>query len=213
MDLAERAGVRVQDVLVSDASRRTTADNAYVSGFGRTRRIVLWDTTIEHCAPAEIGSVAAHELGHAKRRDVVSGTALGALGMVVSVAVLAWALGDPALHGAAHASGAQDPRSLPLLLAVATVLGALGGPLFNAYSRRIEARADQFSLDVTGDPAAMVATWRRLGVRNIADLDPHPLTVLLFATHPPIPARLAHARRWAAAHGRSAEPSPPSSEP
>ena len=210
MDLAERAGVRVQDVLVSDASRRTTADNAYVSGFGRTRRIVLWDTTIEHCEPAEIGSVAAHELGHAKRRDVVSGTALGALGTVVSVAVLAWALGDPALHGAAHTSGAQDPRALPLLLAVATVLGALGGPLFNAYSRRIEARADQFSLDVTGDPAAMVATWRRLGVRNIADLDPHPLAVLLFATHPPIPARLAHARRWAAAHGGSAEPSPES---
>jgi STE24 endopeptidase len=212
-ELAERAGVRVQDVLVSDASKRTTADNAYVSGFGRTRRIVLWDTTIEHCPPAEIGSVTAHELGHAKRRDVVSGTALGALGTVVSVAVLAWALGDAGLQGAAHASGAQDPRSLPLLLAVATVLGALGGPLFNLYSRRIEARADEFSLDATRDPAAMVATWRRLGVRNIADLDPHPLAVALFATHPPIPARLAHARRWAAAHGLSAEPAAQPPEP
>lgn len=206
MDLAEHAGVRVQDVLVSDASKRTTADNAYVSGFGGTRRIVLWDTTIEHCEPAEIASVTAHELGHAERRDVVVGTALGALGTVVSVALLAWALGDPALQGAANTAGAQDPRSLPLLLAVATVLGVVGGPLFNAYSRRIEARADQFSLDVTRDPAAMVATWRRLAVRNISDLDPHPLSVLLFATHPPIPARLAHARRWATGHGVSAEP-------
>jgi STE24 endopeptidase len=200
MALAGESGVRVQDVLVSDASRRTTADNAYVSGFGKTRRIVLWDTTIEHCDTAEIASVAAHELGHAKRQDVVTGTALGAVGTVVSVAVLAWALGRESLRSAANVAGAQDPRAIGLVLAIATVLGMVGGPLFNAYSRRIERRADQFSLDVTRDPAAMVATWRRLGVRNIADLEPHPLSVLLFATHPPIPARLAHARDWAAAH-------------
>jgi STE24 endopeptidase len=199
--LAARSGVRVRDVLVSDASKRTTADNAYVSGFGGTRRIVLWDTTIEHCDEAEIGSVAAHELGHAKRQDVLALTGVGALGAVVSVAVLAWALGVDALRSAAHAAGAQDPRSLPLILAVATVLGMLGGPLLNALSRRIERRADQFSLDLTEDPAAMVATWRRLGVRNISDLDPHPLRVLLFATHPPIAARIAHARAWAAERG------------
>jgi STE24 endopeptidase len=200
-DLARRSGVRVGDVLVSDASKRTTADNAYVSGFGRTRRIVLWDTTIEHCDVAEIAAVTAHELGHAKRRDVVSGTALGAAGAIAGVAVLAWALGRPALLGAAHAAGPGDPRSLALIMALATALGAVGGPLFNAYSRRIEKRADQFSLDLTRDPAAMVATWRRMGVRNLADLDPHRLSVLLFASHPPIPARLAHARAWAVRHG------------
>jgi len=200
MNLARESGVKVQDVLVSDASKRTTADNAYVSGFGKTRRIVLWDTTIEHCDTAEIASVAAHELGHAKRQDVVTGTALGAVGTIVSVAVLAWALGREPLRSAANVAGAQDPRAIGLVLAIATVLGMVGGPLFNAYSRRIERRADQFSLDVTRDPAAMVATWRRLGVRNISDLEPHPLGVLLFATHPPIPARLAHARDWATAH-------------
>jgi STE24 endopeptidase len=204
MDLASRSGVRVQDVLVSDASKRTTADNAYVSGFGGTRRIVLWDTTIEHCTTAEIAAVAAHELGHAKRQDVVAGTALGALGTIASVAVLAWALGREPLRSAADAAGAQDPRSLALVVVLATLLGAIGGPLYNAFSRRIERRADQFSLDLTRDPAAMVATWRRLGVRNIADLDPHPLNVALFATHPPITARLAHARDWAALHGPGA---------
>ena len=204
MGLARESGVKVQDVLVSDASKRTTADNAYVSGFGRTRRIVLWDTTIEHCDTAEIASVAAHELGHAKRQDVVTGTALGAVGTIVSVAVLAWALGREPLRSAANVAGAQDPRAIGLVVAVATVLGMVGGPLFNAYSRRIERRADQFSLDVTRDPAAMVATWRRLGVRNISDLEPHPLGVLLFATHPPIPARLAHARDWAATHAAAA---------
>ena len=198
VELAAAADVQVRDVLVCDASKRTTADNAYVSGFGGTRRIVLWDTTIEHCDTAEIASVAAHELGHAKRQDVLTGTALGALGTVVSVAVLGWALGREPLRDAAGVAGAQDPRAIALVLVIATVLGVVGGPLFNAYSRRIERRADQFSLDVTRDPAAMVATWRRLGVSNIADLDPHPLNVLLFATHPPVKARLAHARNWAA---------------
>jgi len=200
-ELAAAAGVKVQDVLVCDASKRTTADNAYVSGFGGTRRIVLWDTTIEHCDTAEIASVAAHELGHAKRQDVLTGTAFGAVGTIVSVAVLGWALGREPLRHAANVAGAQDPRAIALVLAIATVLGMVGGPLLNAYSRRIERRADQFSLDVTRDPAAMVGTWRRLGVRNIADLDPHPLSVLLFATHPPIPERLAHARNWAARNG------------
>jgi STE24 endopeptidase len=201
MDLATDSGVKVQDVLVSDASKRTTANNAYVSGFGTTRRIVLWDTTIENCEPAEIASVTAHELGHAKRQDVVVGTAVAAVGTIVSVAVLAWALSWHPLHSAAHVTGPQDPRAIALLLAIATVLSALAGPLFNAYSRRIERRADQFGMDLTRDPAAVVMTWRRLAAGNLADLEPHPLTVLLFATHPPIPARLAHARQWAAEHG------------
>ena len=199
-DLASRSGVKVQDVLVSDASRRTTADNAYVSGFGKTRRIVLWDTTIQHLDTAEIASVAAHELGHAKRRDVVTGTAVGAVGTAASVAVLAWTLSSHAFQTAAHVTGPQDPRAIALLLAVASVLGAVAGPLFNAYSRRIERRADQFGMDLTRDPAAVITTWRRLAVSNLADLEPHPVTVLLFATHPPIPARLAHARQWAAEH-------------
>jgi len=200
MRLAEGSGVKVTDVLVSDASKRTTADNAYVSGFGTTRRIVLWDTTIEHCDTAEIASVAAHELGHAKRQDVVTGTALGALGTIVSVAVLAWALAREPLREAADVTGAQDPRAIALVLAVATVLGMLSGPLLNAYSRRIERRADQFGLDLTRDPAAVIATWRRLGVSNLADLDPHRLTVLLFATPPPLPPPRAHPPAGAAQH-------------
>jgi STE24 endopeptidase len=194
--VARDSGVRVRDVLVSDASKRTTADNAYVSGFGRTRRIVLWDTTIEHCTTAEIASVAAHELGHAARRDVLTGTALSACGVAASVAVLAWTLGLGALHDAANVTGAADPRALALCLAVSSLLGGVLGPLYNGYSRHIERRADQFALDLTRDPAAMVSTWRRLGVRNVADLEPHRVRVLLFFTHPPVPARIGHAREW-----------------
>jgi len=189
--------------------------NAYVSGMGRTRRIVVWDTTVDQAAPEEIAVIAAHELGHAARRDVVAGTAVGAAGMAVLTLLLAAALRwDGLLHaagvdaavnpGAGSGSGAwrtaSDPRSLALILALATVLGALGTPFYNAYSRRVEARADGFSLDVTRDPGAMVSTWRTLAVRSVSDLRPNRLEIAMAGTHPPVPARIAHARAWAAEH-------------
>ena len=86
--LAERDGVPVRDVLVADASRRTRAVNAYVSGLGPTRRIVVYDTMLTEATPAETVSVVAHELGHAKRRDVATGTLIGALGTAAGVIAL-----------------------------------------------------------------------------------------------------------------------------
>lgn len=201
MQVAARTDVTVRDILVSDASRRTNSMNAYVSGLGRTRRVVVWDTTVKQAEPDQIAAITAHELGHAARRDVVTGTAVSALGMIAGTLLLAAALHWRALLDAAGTPAATDPRSLPLIMAIATVLGALAAPLFNAYSRRVEARADQYALDLTGDPAAVVATWRNLAVRSISDLEPHPLAQLWLGTHPAIPARIAHARGWAAEHG------------
>jgi Zn-dependent protease with chaperone function len=209
--LAGTTGVPVRDILVSDASRRTNSMNAYVSGIGGTRRIVVWDTTLDQAAPEEITAIAAHELGHAARRDVVSGTAVGAAGTAVLVLLLAAALRwagllsnsgiDPATAaGSGSWRAAADPRSLPLIFALTTLLGGLVAPLYNAYSRRIEARADGFALDVTRDPAAMVSTWRTLAVRGVSDLRPNRLELALAGTHPPVPARIAHARAWAAEH-------------
>jgi STE24 endopeptidase len=201
MQVAAQTGVSVRDILVSDASRRTNSMNAYVSGMGKTRRIVVWDTTVKQAAPDQVAAITAHELGHAARRDVITGTAVSALGMIAGTLLLAAALHWRALLDAAGTPAATDPRTLPLIMALGTVFGALGSPLFNAYSRRIEARADQYALDLTRDPAAVVATWRNLAVQSISDLDPHPLAQLWLGTHPAIPARIAHARGWAAEHG------------
>lgn len=201
MDVVRQSGVAVRDILVSDASRRTNSMNAYVSGMGRTRRVVVWDTTIEQAEPDQIAAITAHELGHAARRDVVTGTAVGALGMIAATLLLAAALHWRALLDAAGTPSAADPRSLALVMAIGSVLGAVGAPLFNAYSRRAEARADQYALDLTRDPAAVVATWRNLAVRGLSDLEPHPLAQTWFGTHPAVPARIAHARGWAARHG------------
>ena len=96
MHWVRRDGVPVKDVQVADASRRTTALNAYVAGYGASRRIVVYDTLLRDAAPAEVKMVVAHELGHAKRNDVLYGTAVGALGAALGVCLLfvvllAWA--------------------------------------------------------------------------------------------------------------------------
>ncbi|MEU6345100.1 M48 family metalloprotease [Streptomyces sp. NPDC046977] len=188
--LAARDGVPVRDVLVADASRRTTALNAYVSGFGRTRRIVAYDTLVATAPAGEVELVVAHELGHVKHRDVLRGTLLGALGAAAGVCVLA------AFLAAASPYAADDPRGLFLLAAAAAVGSALAGPLGCAVSRRAERRADRHALELTGDPAEFIAMQRRLTVANVSDPDPPRALHLLFGTHPTPVQRIAAARAF-----------------
>ncbi|MFI1524576.1 M48 family metalloprotease [Kitasatospora cineracea] len=199
LGLARRDGIAVREVLVADASRRTTALNAYVSGFGPTRRIVVYDTLLTTAEPREVELVAAHELGHVKHRDVATGTALGALGAAVAVPVLAALLAWRPLLDAAGAADAQDPRSLPLLAALAALLGALTVPAQCAASRRIETRADRHALELTDDAEQFIAMQRRLAVTNVADPYPPRAVELLLATHPSTGRRIAAARAWLAA--------------
>lgn len=194
--LAERDGVAVDQVLVADASRRTTALNAYVSGFGSSRRIVVYDTLVERAEPAEVELIVAHELGHAAENDVLVGTLLGALGAAAAVCALALVLTWSPLLRRAGADGMADPRVVPLVLALIALTTLLVAPASNLVSRRIEARADVHALDLTRDPATFVATQKRLALSNLSDLDPHPLAYVFFATHPSVTERLSLAREW-----------------
>jgi STE24 endopeptidase len=175
--LAERARVPVRDVLVADASRRTRKHNAYVSGLGRTRRVVVFDTLLHEAARPEIEVVVAHELGHRRHRDVAKGTIVAMAGFAVGVLV-AWPL-DP------------SPRRIPVLLLAWGVLELVTLPLGAAFSRRLERRADRFALELTRDPAAFEAAFRRLAKANLADLDPPRLAYALLFTHPTPPERIA----------------------
>jgi STE24 endopeptidase len=195
--LAERDGVPVRDVLVADASRRTKAVNAYVSGFGPTRRIVVYDTMLTEATPAEVVSVVAHELGHAKDDDVLTGTAIGALGASIAVIVL-YLLGSWTwLLGRAGVDRIVEPRAIGLLLAVATIAGLVGGPAQAFLSRRIEARADAHALELTGDAATFEDMQRRLGTVNLSDPDPPAWEYWISASHPSTVERMAAARAYA----------------
>ena len=194
--LAERDGVPVEEVLVADASRRTTALNAYVSGFAGTRRIVVYDTLLAQATPREVALVVAHELGHAERRDVLVGTLLGALAAAAGVCALALALSWRPLLRRAGATGMADPRVVPLVAFLVAVTTVLTAPAANLVSRRVEARADVHSLDLTGDPRTFVESQRRLAITNLSDLDPNPVAYAFFATHPAVAERIALARAW-----------------
>ncbi|MEU8818079.1 M48 family metallopeptidase [Actinoplanes sp. NPDC048796] len=197
MQLAERDGVPVKDVLVADASRRTKAVNAYVSGIGPTRRIVVYDTMLTEATPDEVVSVTAHELGHAKDGDVLTGTLLGALGTAAAVIAL-YLLGSwQWLLGRAGVDTIGEPRAIALLLALVTLAGLAAGPAQAFVSRRIEARADTHALDLTGDPATFEAMQRRLGTVNLSDPDPPAWEHTLFASHPSTVERMAAARAYA----------------
>ncbi|MGN6300489.1 MAG: M48 family metalloprotease [Angustibacter sp.] len=206
LDLAARDGQPVRDVLVADASRRTTAENAYVSGLGATRRLVVYDTLLRGADEREVELVVAHELGHVADHDVARGTALGALGAAWGVVALALLSRRRWWWRRSGARGVGDPRSVALLLALLSVAGYLAAPATNLVSRRIEASADVHALQLTRDPVTFAAMQRRLALANISDLQPRWYRELLYETHPSPPWRVALARAWAEQHG---VPGPP----
>jgi STE24 endopeptidase len=221
LELAATMRVPVGDVLVADASRRTTRVNAYVSGLGRTRRVVIYDTLLAAAGPLapdssgppagsgakgdpatstgadEVALVVAHELAHVRHRDVLWGTigaaALAAVSVLVAVAL--FDLGQ--VQRALGVTGLGDPLAAPGLLLLAALGGLAAAPVASAISRWAEARADWVSLEVTRDPVTAVAVERRLALENRADLRPNRLLMLLFASHPSTMARIAQAWLWA----------------
>jgi STE24 endopeptidase len=204
--LAERARVPVRAVLVADASRRTRKENAYVSGLGTTRRLVLFDNLLADGEPGQIRLVVAHELGHRRARHVARGTLLAMAGAAATVFALWGLLAWPGLLEAIGASGPADPRATPFLFLLSGVLELVALPLGSALSRRWEREADRFSLELTRDPEAFEATHRRLARANLADLDPPRAVYALLFSHPTPPERITAARAWArAAETRSAQ--------
>ena len=193
--LADREGVAVDDVLVADASRRTTTLNAYVSGIGSTRRVVLYDTLVEDLPLDQALAVIAHEVAHARHRDVLAGSVLGALGAATGIGLLGVILGGQ--FGGQHRMRGprlDDPEVVPLLIALVTVATLLVAPLQSGVSRRVETRADVTALEATGDGAAMEAMQRILALRSLADPTPPRWSYLWFATHPTVLERIALAR-------------------
>jgi len=195
--LAERAGVPIRDVLVADASRRTRKENAYVSGLGRTRRVVIFDTLLGRNDSPGVRLIVAHELGHRRQRHVAKGTLLGMIAAAGAVLALGVLLRDHALLRAARSSGAADPRAIPLVLLAGAVLQLLAAPFESALSRRWESAADRFSLELTGDVDAFVESFRALARSNLIHLDPPRALYLWTFSHPTPPERIAAARRLA----------------
>ncbi len=198
--LADRAGISVEQVYVADASRRTKKGNAYFTGVGATKRIVLYDNLVARSDPAAVELVLAHEMGHWKHAHIWQGIALALAGMAVvlwcGARVLAWA----AERRAFHLAGPADVAGLPLFLLVLFLLSLVGLPIQNAVSRHFERQADWTSLELTRNPAAFIRAEVDLARSNLADLNPPRPVVWLLYTHPPVAERIRMAETFAAEH-------------
>jgi STE24 endopeptidase len=187
LTLARRSGVNVGEVYVIDASRRTTAANAYVTGLGSTKRVVLYDTLLDNFSRDETRLVVAHELAHVRHRDVPRGLLF--LALVAPVGMFAVARVTGRLAGA-------GPAALPALFLSVALVSTPVVWISNQLSRRVEARADSTAITVTMAPEAQIGFQRRIALRNVSDPDPPDLWHALLGTHPSTMERIGIAKAY-----------------
>ena len=198
--IGAREGIKVDKVLISLQSVRTSTENAYVSGLGATKRVVLYDTLIARRTPREIDLVVAHEFGHVKHNDILKGALLGSAGVIAGVTVIWWLIRRRRLLDMIGARDHADPAVLPFLafsIAVATLVIL---PLQNFVSRHIEASADHAAIVATHDPRGAVQLEVDLARDDLSDLTPNGFVRWAFFTHPSTMERIQAALDYEAAH-------------
>jgi STE24 endopeptidase len=197
--MVQRAGQDIppERMFWMGASEKTTALNAYVTGIGSSKRIVLWDTTIAKMTTPQITFVVGHEMGHYVLQHIPKGLGLAAVSLFVAFYIvfrtIRWVLAR--WGGNWGVRGVDDYASLPTLLLLLSVLAFIASPIINGVSRHFEHQADIYGLEVThgltpdsGQVAAQ--SFQVLGEVGLADPNPSPVHVFLFYSHPPIPERI-----------------------
>jgi len=188
-DLLTKHGYKVKDITVMDASRRTTKLNAYFSGFGKMKTIVLYDNLVNAMTPDEICAVFAHELGHGLNKDVLKMQIMN-IGNLLVMAVLVWlSVRTPMLHTAFGFTEVNYGFAYILVSICLSVTSPLTGLIMNAYSRSAEYRADKQAVKEGYGPA-MVTALKKLAKDNFAHLAPSKLNVVLEYSHPPLSRRI-----------------------
>jgi STE24 endopeptidase len=185
MALADRAGFRARTIEVIDGSKRSGHSNAFFTGFGRFRRIVLYDTLIEQLTPGELAAVLAHEIGHYKRGHIPRMLAVSAVFMAAGFWAVDWLMRSPWFLGGFGFEA--DAGAAPALLLLA-LLGGMAifwlSPLLNALSRCHEYEADSFASQHAGGVAPLVGALRKLAEKNLSNLTPHPWYSTFHYSHP-----------------------------
>jgi len=180
----------IENVYVMDGSRRSRKSNAFFTGFGRHRRIVLFDTLIKQHTVAELLAVLAHEMGHYKKKHILLGMVIGILQMGIMLYLLSIFISYQGLFDAFYMPQKSVYAGLIFFGMLYSPLGFFIGIFMQMLSRRNEAAADRFSVETTRDPNAMVAALKKLSMNNLSNLLPHPLYVFLNYSHPPVLERI-----------------------
>ncbi len=197
--MAQKAGARnIQRVTLANESARSAKANAFFTGIGKTRTMVLFDNLVGGFPPKEVVTVVAHELAHYVNKDIWRGAALSAVLTVPELYVANELL--KLSSGKYGITGPADPTGFPLIIATLAFMGFMLMPISNGVSRIIERQADEFALRVAEEPDAQASTERRLADMNLSDDRPHWLIESLFYTHPPAWKRVKLAEDWKQRH-------------
>jgi STE24 endopeptidase len=188
--LAQRTRFPTRSIEVMDGSKRSRHSNAFFTGFGRFRKIVLFDTLIAQLTEPEVESVLAHEIGHYKKRHIIKMLGVSIAGVFVAFAAIAWLARQPWFYhafGFEHQTGFAAANIVPAILLFALLAETLGfwfSPLIHIWSRRFEYEADAFARDAMGEKQSLIQALRKLSEKNLSNLTPHPLYSGFYYSHP-----------------------------
>jgi STE24 endopeptidase len=188
--LAQRTGFPTRSIDMMDGSKRSRHSNAFLTGFGRFRKIVLFDTLVAQLTESELESVLAHEIGHYKKRHVLKSLGVSIAGVFVAFAAIAWLARQPWFYrafGFEHQGGFAAANVLPAMLLFALLAGTISfwfSPFIHMWSRRFEYEADAFARATMGEVQSLVQALRKLSKKNLSNLTPHPLYSGFYYSHP-----------------------------
>lgn len=189
MALGDRTGFQARTIEVIDGSKRSGHSNAYFTGFGRFRRIVLFDTLVAQLSPEELEAVLAHEIGHYRRGHIPKMIALSAVSLLVAFAVIAWLARSPWFNASFGFPPAEMAPSFLLFGLLSGLVTFWFTPVTNLLMRRYEYQADAFARDAIGTAGPMVGALRKLAQKNLTNMTPHPAYSAFYYSHPTIVER------------------------
>jgi STE24 endopeptidase len=188
--LAQRTNFPTRSIDVMDGSKRSRHSNAFFTGFGRFRKIVLFDTLIAQLTEPELESVLAHEIGHYKKRHVLKFLGVSIAGVLVAFAAIAWLARQQWFYralGFEHHRGFAPANVVPAMLLFALLAATISfwlSPFIHSWSRRFEYEADAFARATIGERQSLIQALRKLSEKNLSNLTPHPLYSSFYYSHP-----------------------------
>ena len=192
--LLKRTGFNSDGVFVMDGSKRSSHGNAYFTGFGKTKRIVFFDTLLKHLTPKQVEAVLAHELGHFKHKHVLKGMVVSMTMTLIGFAVLAWLMKQEWFYSALGVQQSSTYMALLLFMLVSPAFTFFIGPMMSRWSRKHEFEADAFAAQQS-DSGELINALVSLYKKNAGTLTPDPLYSAFYDSHPPASIRIAHLKQ------------------
>ena len=190
LEYASSVNFPLKNVSVMDGSRRSSKSNAFFTGFGRNKRIALFDTLIGQHTVSEMVAILAHEIGHYKKKHVIQGTIIGILHTGVLFFLLSLFLGSNGLYQAFYMQQPSIYAGLLFFGLLYTPIELVLSIAMQAVSRRNEYAADRFAADTIKEPESLITGLTKLHTNNLSNLTPHPFFVFLNYSHPPLLQRI-----------------------